>query len=123
MLYVVTAKRNYYEERCAEWSGSLSRRAVATLDEARQLCYDAMHADERCVGMTRAEITLKIGRLTDSGGKIGPLPDGAEIEVEPVSPLTLAARTPSFSSEALMTCVGLNDYTPLVAAYNAMVGS
>lgn len=58
----------------------VSRRAVATLDEARSACVDALPED---IGLPRevAMLAAQIRGLAASGGKVGPLPDGTVIEV------------------------------------------
>jgi hypothetical protein len=78
--YIVTtrqpAKVDHDEERAER--EHVSRRAVATLEEARDfiysLCAETDVDDER--------IADDIDRLPESGGSVGPLPDGAVIEVE-----------------------------------------
>ena len=57
----------------------ISRRAVATLDEARA-------------------VAEQINELPASGGTIGPLPDGTIIEVRRVGIATLASIVPAGSS-------------------------
>jgi hypothetical protein len=80
MPYIVTTKRpakvDHDEERAER--EHVSRRAVATLEEARDfiysLCAETDVDDER--------IADDIDRLPESGGTVGPLPDGTVIEVE-----------------------------------------
>jgi hypothetical protein len=81
MPYIVTTKRpakvDHDEERAER--EHVSRRAVATLEEARDfiysLCAETDVDDER--------IADDIDRLPESGGTVGPLPDGTVIEVKP----------------------------------------
>ena len=67
-------------------SGSVSRRAVATLEEARDVAQSLF--------TTHAKADAPAWRLIeDDGGTIGPLPDGTVIEVEAVGWQDLAERT------------------------------
>ena len=66
--------------------------AVATLEEARDAALDIMWPYTYDKHACRFEITAEIGHLPESGGTIGPLPDGTVIEVERVSLATLHAR-------------------------------
>lgn len=77
MPYLVTTKRRVVEhigdiERVTH--EVLSCRAVATLDEAVE--------DAEQVALTFHDVVLT---LPESGGTVGPLPDGTLIEVRPVS--------------------------------------
>jgi hypothetical protein len=77
--YIVTTKRRGYMGLGLVRSPRVvSRRAVATLEEARDfiysLCAETDVDDER--------IADDIDRLPESGGTVGPLPDGTVIEVE-----------------------------------------
>lgn len=68
-----------------------SRVAVATLDDAREIAYEAM-ADASSIYLLSdaAVIAEGIDTLPESGGTIGPLPDGTIIEVERVTVRYLA---------------------------------
>lgn len=57
---------------------SVTRRAVVTLDEARAVCR-AVDPDDN--GDVRGPLTRMVDALTDSGGTVGPLPDGTTIRV------------------------------------------
>src|SRR6185295_18290227 len=62
-----------------------TRTAIATLDEAREAAYyevDATSPEQPSLVCDEAE---QARNLPDSGGTIGPLPDGTVIEVRPVS--------------------------------------
>jgi hypothetical protein len=61
MPYIVTVETPQKWDRDTIYG--VTRKAVATYEEARQMAYDAMHDDQTCVGMARAEITLQIGRM------------------------------------------------------------
>jgi hypothetical protein len=68
----------------------VSRRAVATLDEARDECERLWTATLPWAQEgTRGLVNLKV---SESGGTVGPLPDGTIIEVEAVTWRTLATR-------------------------------
>jgi hypothetical protein len=85
----------------------VSRRAVATLEEARGL------AALPC-GISNPSHFHQAVRLPESGGTVGPLPDGTVIEVEPVSDLYLGSAVPH---DRYMT------ESELLAAYNTAQGS
>jgi predicted TIM-barrel enzyme len=66
----------------------LEERAVVTLEEAQKLCLKTVQTWVRQFGdakfMTSADVAiLAVNNLTESGGTVGPLPDGTVIEVEP----------------------------------------
>jgi hypothetical protein len=67
--------------------------AVATLDEARgyavNVWYAAEPGDRDEHSLARRDACL---RIPESGGTIGPLPDGTTIEVERVEPSVLGLR-------------------------------
>jgi cell division protein FtsX len=86
--YIVTRKRpgSYFAGREPQ---ALSRRAVATLEEASRLS----EAVVQRVAVERGENYLEAGygkfgndcfnlRTSEAGGTVGPLPDGTVIEVE-----------------------------------------
>jgi hypothetical protein len=80
MPYIVTTKRPGYRPSRIGYLDDMrvvSRRAVATLEDARAA------AQEACSGpdfMGPLEASL----ISESGGTVGPLPDGTVIEVERV---------------------------------------
>jgi hypothetical protein len=116
--YVVTTKRPIVAVSPFASRGSFERdnlpvvsaRAVATLEEARAYVikrhntYGAIHS------------------LPESGGTVGPLPDGTMIQVESLSPLMLASRCGA-SGELMMSCLRSDDWAPLIAAFNAKQAS
>lgn len=79
--YIVTTKRPRTRQAWPDKpSYALSRRAVATLEEARRTCLgvlDAAHLQGSPLAVYRAAVDLP-----ESGGTVGPLPDGTRIEVE-----------------------------------------
>jgi hypothetical protein len=74
MPYTITT---IHPDRSEEDGGSAAdeRQAVATLDEARNAVWQAVQAQERF----RADAFT----ITESGGSVGPLPDGTVITIEP----------------------------------------
>jgi hypothetical protein len=82
----------------------LSRRAVATLEEARVAAAKLLRERSEEGKAQGVEMWLP-----KSGGTIGPLPDGTVIEVERVKIAALAAMVPRL----------LEDGENVIAAYNA----
>jgi hypothetical protein len=86
MPYIVTTK-----QRVPNWDGVGDaplmrgfRRAVATLEEARQSCVRALYAANAPQGdVSGPRLWTAAYELPESGGTVGPLPDGTVIEVEP----------------------------------------
>jgi hypothetical protein len=81
MPYIVTAKRPCATEYGAQFS--LSRRAVATLEEAQETAWDV--ACNHLGGDPAPFVALP-----ESGGTVGPLPNGTVIEVEQTTWAALA---------------------------------
>jgi hypothetical protein len=79
MPYIVTTKRtvptDLGRDEVAD-AGVLSRRAVATLEAILQYGSDQ--------GWRRATVRA-VASFPESGGTVGPLPDGTVIEVEPIA--------------------------------------
>lgn len=91
MPYIVTTKRRYHEgANRADGSPYLtvSRRAVATLEEARWFAqnpgwrYGVSDGYTAAEGEDAAKVLRAARSLPESGGTVGPLPDGTVIEVE-----------------------------------------
>lgn len=66
----------------------ISRRAIATLADARKACLEmvrpaAREAARGPAGSPIGDVCLSLMRNDWSGGTVGPLPDGTLIEVEP----------------------------------------
>jgi hypothetical protein len=79
MPYIVITKRL---DSSTGWNDSglrVSGRAVATLEEARR------EAGRACLGSTSLDLrnVEQARTLPESGGTVGPLPDGTVIEVRP----------------------------------------
>jgi hypothetical protein len=89
MPYIITTKSRV----------KVTRRAVATLDEAQDGCY-WIAVDHGTTSEGAASIAIP-----HDGGTIGPLPDGTVIEVERVSLAALAAFTLTIElgNEAMQT--------------------
>jgi hypothetical protein len=62
--------------------GPTTRIAVATLDEAREAAYSAVEDREPPI-MVCFRLAGECHDMSESGGTIGPLPDGTVIEVKP----------------------------------------
>lgn len=96
MPYIITVKRRvdapdlYRPEEVPERIAlsTMSRRAVATLGEARKRCHDAVLNSElpNHAAMDPAHDLFYDAALAlpEQGGPLGPLPDGTVIEVEEV---------------------------------------
>lgn len=88
MPYVITTKRGR-EQVLVENFGpahtyaEFSRRAVATLEEAREAI--RVVADVQRNFPTAKPVYESARRLSKSGGTVGPFPDGTVIEVAPAS--------------------------------------
>lgn len=80
MPYVITT-RTEGRQPGREFDARYSRRAVATLDEVKRYAHSA--ASE--LGYSKPEHHDAIEALPESGGTVGPLPDGTTIEVEAVT--------------------------------------
>jgi len=91
MPYIITTHtRKDAIERSVGLAPRPSRRAVATLEEARDVAEDAVIGEGR---FDNDEAFLAaIVALPESGGTIGPLPDGTVIEVTPFKPNVPAWR-------------------------------
>jgi hypothetical protein len=99
--------------------GSISRRAVATLEEARESLTAevlAAYGDRRDVEFRNCNADARC--LPGSGGTTGPLPNGTVIEVEALSPLMLSARAGISGAEA-MACLRADNWQPIIDAFNA----
>lgn len=101
IVTVTTAERVRPDSPLRE--GIQTRRAVATLDEAREACIDAGHPR----GMDG-------WKLPESGGTVGPLPDGTTIEVRETDAAELGTALGMSSHEVLS-----RTDDELVAAFNA----
>jgi hypothetical protein len=114
MPYIVTTKRQ--DQHFAEVAEYESRRAVATLEEARQAAWRAhpLFGTTNGYAMMKArdEITLA---FPDSGGTVGPLPDGTVIEVKPISWDDLRDEIPG----PLPRAEGQTRQSAILDAYNA----
>jgi hypothetical protein len=98
------------DEAKAREAAGTTRLAVATLDEARDACR-AVDPDDNAE--VRGPLTRMVDALTESGGTVGPLPDGTVIEVTPVTDDQLRAAVAHRIDGAYTRSI-----TEIVAAYN-----
>lgn len=82
MPYIVTTHRPGKYERPIEDGDRYSHTAVATLDEAR----------EKAGAVYGAGPTFIAEKISESGGTIGPLPDGTVVEVRRIGWADLARQ-------------------------------
>lgn len=88
MPYVITTKTpavTVSDEACMR---VLSRHAVATLEEARAAILADL-GDMNAIGGPEDELVGNVLDISESGGTVGPLPDGTVIEVEQIGWATL----------------------------------
>lgn len=96
MPYIITTQKpTHYGPIPTTDGGVKSRRAVATLDEARTSVAKWMHYDGPPIYDRDEWVRLDDAArsLPKAGGTIGPLPDGTVIEVREVQWRTLCDRT------------------------------
>jgi hypothetical protein len=93
------------QEAIATDDDRVTRRAVATLDEAREALCDAIHA---------VDPDATVFDIGGDGGSVGPLPDGTVIEVAPWTEIELATFTDLSMDQALTLPAG-----DIIDAYNA----
>lgn len=87
MPYIITTRRS--AARLQPGQSTCDLRAVATLDEARSYCRSELRRSERG-HLSIGRLGLSVAQLPESGGSIGPLPDGTKIDVEATGYATLA---------------------------------
>jgi hypothetical protein len=104
--YIVTIKRVY--SIGTDHGVGESRRAVATLDEAHEYVWNLLDSDP-------ATDQTKVS-LAESGGTVGPLPDGTVIEVAPATWRDLAAQA---SLDIAWVASADTDEAEIIDAYNA----
>jgi hypothetical protein len=111
--YIVTTKRRGYMGLGLVRSPRVvSRRAVATLEEANEAVHRIVHD---LPGKWQITTLAKCTPLPDSGGTVGPLPDGTVIEVEQISWDDLRDQCP----EHLPRAEGQTRQAAILDAYNA----
>lgn len=117
MPYIITTKQEHLDG----WK-PLSRRAVATLDEARSYAFRSMveYWPDKQVGEGP-----NLMDLPGAGGTIGPLPDGTVIEIERVIWFDLARDLPEISWNMLTRASSgyLSAQSKVFDAYNARSAS
>jgi hypothetical protein len=128
MPYIITTirpQRRNPDDLAAGYEDVRSRRAVATLDEARERARTIVQGQD----WERHTITLgswcaSVRNLGESGGTIGPLPDGTVIEVERAHWYDIAVLTIHDPDKAIhnATAAGLSQYPgvaeSLLTAFN-----
>lgn len=91
----------------------VSRRAVATLEEAKRAAYKPID-DQRADFKMGPRVYGRLRRIafdwSGSGGTVGPLPDGTVIEVEPIEWKGLARAAGLLVSDHLGTDAILDAY-------------
>lgn len=114
MPYIITTTdtRLYADDPTAEFEPGAkpvqTRIAVATLEEARNLCLDLT---------VRSWVSsVPIENITEAGGTVGPLPDGTIIEVRQVTTAELEDAVPL---ERLLAHDGRLTIEQYVTAFNA----
>jgi hypothetical protein len=115
------------EDQSAADVDGATRTAVATLEEARDKAHEAVHAAYRAAYPVHADgrtgehsdaqrahrwRNIEISNLPESGGTVGPLPDGTVIEVRQVTLAELAGSPVANYNPAHPTDV--------IAAFNAV---
>lgn len=126
--FIVTTKRPQGSYDSVSEPGRV-RRAVATLESqgalpeqvgVKELLYDAVIGSNRPEVCPRLSLStdeclrfnVQIEALTESGGSIGPLPDGTTIQVEPMSWVDILCTLGR-------TNLSANSKDEILAAYNA----
>lgn len=93
MPYIVTTRREQHIAGDSRVMQTITRRAVATLEDARQYCEDEAKSvcghlndpdDDQHFAPEWDGAVDAAQELPESGGTVGPLPDGIWIEVEHV---------------------------------------
>lgn len=90
MPYIITTAGKLADGTLHQWGDPV---AVATLEEAREEAKN--HADNLPIEDKAGPWYRAIDALPESGGSVGPLPDGTIIEVSRVAWGTIAELAPS----------------------------
>jgi hypothetical protein len=98
-------------DECGGFGVDVDRRAVATLEEARGACVAILHNH----GFSALGYALP---RAESGGTVGPLPDGTTIQVEPTTKQALFDALPMEDQRRLPTWP-LPTLAMVIAAFNA----
>ncbi len=101
-------------ERSPNRFGRTTRRAEPTLDKARAEAADLATFHGRGDSYSIDEAYAQIARLPESGGTVGPLPDGTTITVERVTEADLRSALPDDSWGAQAA-----DLANVIDAFNA----
>jgi hypothetical protein len=125
MPYIITTKTitSHPADVVAIRETILSRHAVATLDEARQEANRSLHRGKLLADTDYARFGYAIDMLPESGGTVGPLPDGTVIAVRPIDYLELAGlagwKLDYAGRERVTGRTRASDRLDLIDAYNA----
>lgn len=139
MPYVISTKRRNAESAecggcgqrlddgsvCEQGGWLVSRHAVATLEEAREIGREMCNLGpgDQFGHDHYLPCSAQFDDLPESGGTVGPLPDGTVIEVEQLSPLMLSARIPGNTgglAALIRDCLDKGgDWTELLRFFNA----
>lgn len=128
MPYIITTRRSYEQRPGTNDLGQTveqtTRRAVATLDEAREAARLAVHAAHAAYGQSWnnrwegwAVTEWYIGH--DAGGTVGPLPDGTVIDVARVGWRSLVDAIPTLGTYRVPRSPDADDVAAMLDVYNA----
>lgn len=129
MPYIITTKAatepdaysRFKERQATGLAAPLSRRAVATLDEARTAAEDRVIDALGVLGTHAAsDERFDARELPEQGGTIGPLPDGTVIEVERVTYGQL--RVMVDGDDSWDDAYTADEETEIIDAYNTAQG-
>jgi len=117
MPYIITTATPLRGEPVHEPLDRITRTAVATLEEAREACYDVLiKLDNDPAPYFDAHFA--VDNMDDSGGSVGPLPDGTVIEVRPTT-WERVARDAGLETWRLVTDPAPVVGEQILAAFNA----
>lgn len=118
MPYIIettTPEMSSYIEPGQPWPRTVSRRAVATLEEAQREAWTIVADSPTGADHSLMEWRRDAANVPAEGGTIGPLPDGGVIEVRQVSWTSL--RTMSGIDESSVP--GSRPDSDIIPAFNA----
>ena len=97
---------------------TVTRTAVATLDEARDVVTGIVEEREPFSHKVQETAGSNLSAMRESGGTIGPLPDGTVIEVRPASWHELIAANGGLCGHPITACDD-ESLAEVIAAFNA----
>jgi hypothetical protein len=115
-----TPCRDHFEGASVQTpSLDVSRQAVATLEEAKDAAMQVVYDGPPIRVKTEWElICMVISDWPESGGTVGPLPDGTTIEVEELTWFVIA-KLAECSHDVVKAALFSRDFTPVIDAFNA----